>query len=176
MAIADPNFSLFVPVRLVANPTNLGGAFPHGGIEIGPIRDGRFAQGGQTRERTAEEFGGEVVEDFIAGRDSILFACVLDGIKDAGLAKIWPRGSPKYPDSLTPGYRGTAFGFKLLVAPRDTTNHPGVILYNAYPLEDETNEMRFGIEEEFGYPVMFRGVRDGTNRVFDVDLLSALSL
>lgn len=176
MTIAAANFSLFVPVRLVANPTALGSAFPHGGVEIGPIRDGEFDQGGQTRELTAEEFGGEVVEDFIVGRNSILFACVLDGIKDAGLSRIWPRGSPNYPGSLTPGYRGTDYGFKLLVAPRDTTNHPGVIIYNAYPLEEESNKMRFGIEEEFGYAIMFRGVRDSTGRVFDVDLLSALSL
>jgi hypothetical protein len=63
------------PGRLCKTPTNLAAAFPHGGTELGVVRDMVFRPMVSTTPIHAEEFGRTV--EVIVTKESAVFACVL---------------------------------------------------------------------------------------------------
>lgn len=170
----NPINSLRIPGRLCADPTNLAGAFPHGGTDLGLVSEQRFRLNAERGEVRAEEFGGEATEYVIAGQSPV-YAAFLTGLDSNMLAKIFESGF-KYPGSNAPGTLGSARGFKLLFSPRDTVNHPGLIVYNAVGLPDVAAELSFATNLDTGLLVVFKGLRSASGNIYQVDKLGALTL
>lgn len=182
--LADPANSLQVPGRLVAAPTDLSVVFPHGGTDLGLAAATAFRFNHAQRPITAEEYGGEIVE-IVEGGEAAVLVTVLRGISDAAVEKVFPHTVTggdtgekivRYPGTRVPGTLASVRKFKLLFAPEDTTNHPGVLLYNVLPLVDDSAELQMVIGGELGLPVVFFCTRDATNRVYEVAKLSDMTL
>lgn len=184
MAKARQDNVLRVPGRLIANPTDVKIASPFGGTELGMVSDVIFRPNLRRKEIHAEEHGGEIVDFVKAGQAPQLGAFVRGFDKDMVL-QIFEGSSASaktdqakvdYPTDAAPGTLGSAKGFKLLYAPDNTERHPAILLYNAIPLLEEVSEIRFALKTEFGIPVLFYGVRDVTNRVYQMQLMEDLVL
>lgn len=152
--------------RLVKDPTNLANPFPHGGTELGLVRDIRYRPGIKTRRVRAEEFG-RVVEGIIANAQGVIVA-VLRGWDVDAITAIYPfsavggSGAPLVttnPSSANAadraGRKVSDSAFTLVFAPTDEANHLFVIFDFALPMLEDTAELQFEIGTEFGLPVMF---------------------
>lgn len=184
MASADVRKVLRVPGRLCAAPTDLSTAFPHGGTALGIVRDLAFRPNLKQRRVTAEEFGGEIVETIIGGESCVL-ACVLRGMDNDAVTKAFLNTSAgsssgdrtiQYPGSSRAGTLGSSRSFKLLFSPRDTTNHHGLILYNAIPLVAESAELQLAIGQEMGIAVVFVAYRTSTPNLYQIAKLADMTL
>lgn len=184
MVIARQDNVLHIPGRLIAAPTDLTIASPFGGTELGMASDVIFRPNLRRKEIRAEEFGGEITDFvktgqapqlgmFIRGFDEDMILKVFDGSSKSTLT-----GKPQidYPTDAAPGTLASATGIVLLYAADNTEDHPSILLYNALPLIEEVTEIKFSIKDEFGIPVLFYGVRDATNRIYQMRLLEDLVL
>ncbi len=180
--------SLRVPGKLLADPTDLSIAFPHGATELGEVARIEFLKNQQSQVATGEEFGGSAIEVAIVGQSPIL-VCILRGLNNEMVDKVFPEtalgGSTSargisYTTAGTGnkarGYFGSSRAFKLLFRPRDATRHPALILYRAVPMIEDTAVMSFGIDEDLGMPVVFRGLPDGTGRTYQIQKLADMDL
>lgn len=177
-SILDPVKSLRVPGRLCRNPTDLSIAFPHGGEDLGLVTNMAFRPNQRRYEATGEEYGGETVETYVTG-ERILFVAALLGAPESGCIRIFRDATAariRYPGSSLPGSLGSAQSFKLLFSPRDKTVHPGLMIYKAIPMLDEAAEIAISLNTDFIIPVMFRGIRDGTGRVYEIAKLADMAI
>jgi len=182
LGLTDPTKSLRVPARVCATPTNLGIAFPHGGADLGHVANIIFLPNLQAREVDAEEFGGTAVEWIVAGERPLL-ALNVRGFTDAMVTRV-------FRETFTGGggdegirYNTTRGGdlisaqaFKLLVSPRDTINHPGLIIYRACPIIEETAEVPLGTRREIGLRVFFHAIKDATKGHYEIQKLADMTL
>ena len=184
MALLDPAKSLRVPARLCADPTDLATAFPHGGTDLGLVSNIVFRPNLKSRIVEAEEYGGEVVETIVAGESPIL-AVFLTGFNNEMTSRVFREtavGSSsgdqviRYTSTTVAGTLGSAKKFKMLLSPRDTTDHPGLLFYNALPLIEEIAEFRWSIDDSLGVPAVFRGIRDSNGKVYEIAKLEDMSL
>lgn len=184
MSLLDPNSSLRVPGRLVADPTNVATAFPHGGTSLGLVRAISFRPGYLTEGLPFEEYGGKIGE-LIDGGESTRLGVVLVGFDDDMTSRIFPETSVgggagkrglKSSDATRAGRLGSASGFKLLFSPRDTANHPALILYNAVANFEEAGEIALGTEENVGIALVFEALRDTSKRDWQLQRLQDIDL
>lgn len=184
MALASANNILRVPGRLIAAPTDLTIASPFGGTELGMASDIIFRPNQLRAEIRAEEYGAEIVDHVKTGQSPQL-GMFIRGFDTDMIQELFEGSSEStktgetlvdYPTDAAPGTLGTAKGIKLLYAPDNIEDHPGLLLYNAYALLEEVSEIRFSRKTEFGLPVLFYGVRDATNRVYQLGLMEDLVL
>lgn len=184
MSSADPRSILKIPGRLVKDPTDLTADFPHGGTELGIVRERVFRVIQRRQIITANEFGLEPAEVIESGQTAV-FACTLRGFDVNAVAQIFPdvvtstdSGFPviRYPGSARAGELASGRAFKLLFSPRNTEEHPGFVFYNAIPLMAETMEMDFSADREFGINVVFQAIRDNATppKVYQIGLLADL--
>ena len=75
--------------RLTWNPTDLTAAFPHGGTELGVVRDLVFRFGLETEEILAEEWGNVPTEYVHVGSSAFLAAILREFDNDA-ISTIFP--------------------------------------------------------------------------------------
>lgn len=184
MAIARADNILRIPGRLVADPTDLTIAFPFGGTALGMASDIIFRPNAQRAEIRAEEQGGAIVDHvkngespqlgmFIRGFDPDMIPKVFEGSTVSTKTK---EAKIAYPADAAPGTLASATGIKLLYAADNFEDHLSLLLYNAYALLEEVSEIRFSRKTEFGVPVLFHGIRDATNRVYQLRLMEDLVL
>lgn len=182
--LLDPAASLRIPGRLCADPNNLAGAYPHGGVDLGLVRAISFRPGHMSEGLPFEEYGGETGEVLHGGRTPRL-GVVLVGFTDQMVSRVFPetfvggtqakRGF-RQTSGVLAGRLGSASGFKLFFSPRDTTNHPALILYNAVPIIESIAEIPLNTVENCGVAVVFEALRDGTSRNYAVQRIQDIAL
>ncbi len=165
--------------RLVASPTDLGAAFPHGGTDLGEVLDIDFATEIKDADVESEVKGGEIVETVVACERAQL-QVVLGAMTTAMLAKVLDA-----PDSdggsyaASGGDGGTRLGssreFVLLYAPRRSTE-PGLLMFRAMPMWGRSSTIHLGIRRAPGALVTFKGIRHATKGTYQLRPFSALEL
>ncbi len=184
MALARADNILRIPGRLIAAPTDLTIPSPFGGTELGMASDIIWRPNQRRKEIHGEEYGGEIV-DFVKTGQAPQLGMFIRGFDEDMILKVFEgssvstkTGKPQvdYPTDEAPGTLASATGFKLLYAPDNTEDHPGILLYNAVALLEEVSEIRFSRKIEFGIAVLFYGIRDATNRIYQKMLMEGMVL
>jgi hypothetical protein len=171
------------PGRLVKNPTNLSAVYPHGGTELGVVRDMAFKANIKTANMVAEEFGRPVEVLFMGEEaafagvlrtwDNDLMAALFYGTQTDTHGDVGLVGNAK---TYRPGYPLTRKGIVLLFSPTAVDRQKHILIYNAVPVVDEAFEMKNSINEEFGCPFFFQAIPDAIGRTYSIDLRANLSL
>jgi len=183
MSQANPRNVLKIKGSFVKDPTDLTIAFPHGGTALGLAKEIVWEPNIEHFDIIAEEFGGEVTESIALGHVPIIGA-VLRGFDNDAISALFPHSSVgasgfqkiEYPGTLRAGRGQADNSFKLLFSPKDTERHNFIIFYNAIPMPDIAASMQLSIDIEFGIAVMFKGIRDGTSRVYAIGRKGDLTL
>jgi hypothetical protein len=192
MATADISEALRVPGRLIKNPTDLTAARPGGGTDLGEVADIVFLVGQKHGVIVAEEFGGQVVEDVMAGESAVLTAVLRQFDEDA-LGSVFPNAAAgsvtgkrkiEYAPGKTsggyklPGTMRSTLAFKLVFWPDDVLRHRFLVLYKAMPMVDESAKLQFHMNAEVGIPVVFQGIPDTANsyRTYDIGFRRDITL
>ena len=191
--MASPNVRniLRLPGRLVAAPTNLLAAYPHGGVELGVVRDVEFRPGIKASLVTAEEYGGVVTEAIYAGEAPIL-ACVLRSFDNDLIERLFlntsvPVVSGASGDRIILGRAsgagvnraGTlrdASAIVLLFTPKNVDMHPMVLIRRAIPMVEETAALALSLSQELGLGLVFYCAPDSSGRTYDVGKRQDLTL
>ena len=188
MSAPDVRDVLRVPGKLVINPTDITAAFPHGGTEIGLVRDSQLRFGYRTDLVHAEEWGGQPVESVYCG-EVALFAAVLREWDDDALSNVFPNtGTGAISGNRTilgrvsggsfnrAGYLLSGKSFVLCFSPRSVDRHPMVIVRKAIPMVEETALLQLSLAEELGIGVVFQAIPDSSGRLYDVGKRGDLTL
>jgi len=188
MAISNPRNIRRFRGRLVWNPTDLAATFPHGGTEIGVVRDLIFRFGIETEEIRAEEWGNVPTEYVYTGSSAFL-AAILREFDNNALDAIFPdtpTGSATGDQTIRGAVSGSGvtFGGTLLstqsgilaVSPESPETQEFLILYNAIPMPDEASRLQISAGDELGIAVVFRAVTDSTDRLWNIGKRRDLSL
>ncbi len=146
--------------RLVAGVTTLTGAFPHSGTALGLVTEAAFRVLPLNYFIRAEEFAGEIA-DIIEGAEDVWFACLTQGANAAMLDELFGSSDRHYPSSNKPANRlASGRATSIVYSPRDAGAFGGIVLYNAIPMWDPDSRIPLNIQEDFGFPIFFRGTRD----------------
>lgn len=167
--MATPNVRdiLRVPGKLCINPTNLTAAFPHGGTALGIVHDVAIRLEQPCQYITAEEYGNQKIEGVIVTSGCSL-GFILRGWDNDCLNRLFPNTflggvtGKRYivdPGTIRPGERLTSRAVVLLFSPDDPNRHPMFEMFSAVPAVDETREIQMRMDEDFGIPVIFHGLR-----------------
>ncbi len=188
MATSNPRNIRRFRGRLTWNPTDLTTVFPHGGTELGLVRDSRFRFGIATEEIRAEEWGNVPTEYVYKGSSAFLAAILREFDNDA-LGVIFPdtpTGSATSDQILRGAVSGSGVTLGgtllsiqsgvLVVSPESPETQEFLVLYNAIPMPEETAELQISAGEELGMAVVFRAVPDVTHRMWNIGKRRDLSL
>lgn len=172
--------------RLVANPTDLTLAYPHGGEELGLVARGRFVPNIRHQIVRAEEFGAQVTEVVRSGTGSAVLLALMRGYDDDMVKRVFPSTSVGTSSNTrlveadaVSGGQGTLLSTSSIVlffSPEDVDQHPSILMYNALPLVEEAAEMQLDISSELTVAVAFRLVHDATFRNYRIGRREDLSL
>ena len=188
MATGNPRNIRRFRGRLAWNPTDLTAAFPHGGTELGLVRDLIFRFGIETEEIRAEEWGNIPTEYVYKGSSAFLAAFLREFDNDA-IGTIFP-DAPKGSATGDQIIRGAASGAGvtfggvllstvsgvLVVSPDSPERQEFLLLYNAFPMPEETAELQISAGAEVGMAVVFRACPDSTDRMWNIGKRRDLSL
>lgn len=188
MATSNPRNIRRFRGRIVWNPSSLTSAFPHGGTEIGVVRDLVFRFGIETEEIRAEEWGNVPTEYVYTGSSAFLAAILREFDNDA-LDAIFP-DTPTGSVTSEQTIRGAASGSGvtlggtllsgqsgvLVVSPEAPETQEFLVLYNAIPMPEEASRLQISAGEEMGIAVVFRAVPDSTHRMWHIGKRRDLSL
>lgn len=182
MASPDENKSYLVSGRLAYGCDNLSTEWPHGGTGLGLVGSIYLEPPGGVIRLPAEDLGGASSAVIYVGGDAVLGASVenWDDAASAGvLSAVFPnvttintRHRIDWP--ATPGTQPTALE-PLVFTPRDST-HPGLILYKAVPLLEESARLWLSSYRFLRVPLLFLGLADASDRVAAMGRLSDLQL
>lgn len=192
MATKNVRNVLYLPGRLAVSPTNLASDFPHGGTELGVVRDAQFRPNIRHHKIIAEEFG-RPVGAVVASEEAVLMGVLRSWDDDMirrlfhntqvdsdGVRGILGRASlPAQQSGTAPnraGYDRVADAVTLVYSPRAVDQHQMLVLYNAVPLVDEAAELQLSIGEEFGLAFAFMCTPDVQGRDYAWDLRANLTL
>lgn len=185
MAVADVRNVQYIRGRLAKAPTDFTAAFPHGGTALGlfgkielrivPIRG----------EVTAEEYHGIPVE-VIEGGERVVVGALLREYDADAISTLFPgtstgtkTGKPVVARTFTTlrGGLGSARSVALVFSPEDTEARPALYLPRAVPLLAEQASLSYSISREWGVPVMFLALPDGSasGRIYQIGLLEDLT-
>jgi hypothetical protein len=198
MGAADTRHVLTVPVRLVADPTNLSVPFPYGGTALGLARDVEFVPNVQVKTVTAEEWGGNVVESYYCGEHATLTAVlrhwdgdameavypgIASGSSGTNLLVYTPAASVASGAASGATKAGTSLASLsciLLAVPyahgEVQTKLPALIIYRAVPALDQAQRLQYAIGEEWGLAVAWQCTPDSSGRVYKMGKIGDLSL
>ncbi len=178
---------LRVSGRVCFGPTDLSTEYPHGGTDLGRIRNAIFTFKEDAQEIRAEEFGGATVDYVWQGYRGAL-ACVFREWDIAAMQQSCPNTSTGSSGQVL--ISGQVFGttadtpvgslvsdraIKLLVSPRDPA-HPGLLLYEAFPMLEESSRMQISIGADFGLAAVFRSSHKSTGETFQAGLIEDMTL
>ena len=188
MATGNPRNIRRFRGRLTWNPTDLTTAFPHGGTELGVVRDLVFRFGIQTEEIRAEEWGNVPTEYVYVGSSAFMAAILREFDNDA-LDTIFldtPAGATTGDQILRGAVAGagvpeggtllSTISGVLVVSPDSPQVQEFLVLYNAFPMPEETAELQFSAGAEVGMAVVFRACPDATFRQWNIGKRRDLSL
>jgi len=162
----------------VAGDLYWGGSSPASpGSSLGSTRASRFLPNVRTRDITAEEWGGQVVETVYAGEAPVLISILREWDATA-VGEVFPQGASPMnvrSGSSRPGaLLGETKGGVLYFKPR-ASSHPGVWFYRAVPLPRDAAELNLAAGTEIGFGVVFRATPDSQGRVYDVGTAAGIS-
>lgn len=181
---SDPRNITSIPGRLVINPTSLTSAYPGGGTGLGIVQDIELHLEQPYKMVMAEEFGGQAVEGTIAREGCVLGAIIRSWDKDA-LQRLFPNttlGSTTQkrkvaaPGSIRPGEKLSDRSVVLVFWPDDTDRHPFFVMRRALPCVKETADVALRIDQEYGIPVLFVGIQDTSQRLYDWGLAHDITM
>lgn len=171
------------PGRLVAAPTDLTIAFPHGGMALGLHHTLRFRNNVIYREITDEAFGHATYEVLQCGEQAVLVG-VTRGFDNDMMTKLFLNSAAgsssgdrvvSYPGSNPEGSKLSDDAFVLLFSP-DDSNNPGLLMYNAAPRLDIAQDVTFKLNREMGFGFSFALLRRTSGEVYDIGKLEDLTL
>jgi len=183
MTTPDIRLALQVPGQLCHTPTSLTAAFPHGGTALGEVSQVVVSPNYTVAYITYETYGTEVTEVVHTGESWVIGFSLRTWDEDA-LNKVFVNTAA----GATSGHRvvhgagtnpaGYTLSSKSLIlcfSPDNADQHPMVMFYKAVPLVDASARlaMRRGTNLEF--PIMFRALRDSSNRQVRMGMRSDLS-
>jgi len=185
----DLNDVVQVPGRLCINPTNLATDFPHGGTELGTVRECYVEDLTTTWEVRAEEYGGEVVESVYTG-SGYAFGCILRQFDDTALSTIFPntvlgtvtqRRGIYWPQktggsAVREGHLLSSRSVKLLFSPLDSVRNRAVYFFRALPRVAETARVMLSFKDRAEIPVIFLAIRDSAGQGTAIDFLKNITL
>lgn len=181
--LLDNAKSLRIPGRLCKDPTAIG-TYPHGGTDLGYVSGVTFAMGIISSPVIGEEKGGKIV-DRVKAKGTPIIGCFLEGFNNEMVKAVFKEtftgGSTgaegiRQTTTTKSGRLGSDDAFKLLFSPRNTTDHPGIVLYNAIPLIELTAEINLNTEFDGGMFVFFEALENGSGKDFEMQLLADMSL
>lgn len=188
MATSNPRNIRRFRGRLTWNPTDLTTAFPHGGTELGLVRDLIFRFGIETEEIRAEEWGNVPTEYVYKGSSAFLTAILREFDNDA-IGVIFPdtptgsvtgdqiiRGAVSTADVTIGGTLLSTLSGVLVVSPDSPESQEFLVLYNALPLVEETSQLQISAGDEMGIAVVFRAIPDASHRMWNIGKRRDLSL
>lgn len=183
MGTSDKTKVYRIPGRLAHTPTNLGTAFPHGGTALGITSSVRLEYSIEYLENIDPEKGGHA--EVIEGPATVRLYVMMRQWDNDTISKIFPHSAvgsstnriARYPGTIRPGrlLSGSAIT-PLIWTPNNATTHPTILLYKALPMLSQPFTLRMSAFSELALAVEFVGIRDASSRVFDMGLLSDLSL
>lgn len=176
---------LRVPGRLAYGCTDLSLAWPHGGTGLGSIRQVAWVSRAVPYPVTLEAMGGEPVEYIEPGIDCWL-ACTLRTNDDDPISKVFrntaagtssQRRVVTEPGTVRAGNWMSGRAVSPLVFTPDGSLHalsrstpdadaPFIILYRAIPMLREDLEIPLERTDEWAIQTTWRGIRDGSDRVY----------
>lgn len=186
-SIASSGAAPAEPGDIVDSPTGFssGPAIPnYGGIEVGKTRAFAIQPLGRAFRVQSEGLGEAsdvlesnneyVVSFFVRGWDDDAIEQFLGGGYAAGATTrhaVWSE-----PGSVTPGASASLRAKKVLYVPDDTRHVPAVLVYAGVPDWSDAAELALQRTEEFGLPISLDCLRDSSDRILQVGLLSDLTL
>lgn len=168
--------SIHVPGRLCANPTDLGAAFPHGGTDLGSVVAHDFFPQAINPDVEDESLGGERTETLLAC-ERALYQVILGGFSSAMAVRVLARsiaGGGGY-GAGDDSRLASAREFVLLFSPRYADRHPGLIIWRACGSWRESTQLALAANREIGAAAAFRGLRDATKGVYEINRLSEMT-
>jgi hypothetical protein len=172
------------PGRLVVAPTNLGVAYPYGGVEVGKTRLVVVRVLG-TNVRVESEGLGEAT-DVLERQNHFVFSCFLRGWDDDAIEQLWPdnftvgaaTGHAVFdaPGRSVPGASMLDRAKVLLYVPDNVAEVPAVLIYRGVPDWSDSAEMAFQRGDELGLPLAVECLRSASGRILKIGRLADLSL
>lgn len=184
MATADPRAILNVPGRICYGPSDLSTAYPHGGTDLGSVRQVVVRRVDARHEIRDEAFGQEI-RDIVWGGENWALAFILRQFDENAVATIFPNTATgtttqhigiAAPGTVRPGTLLGTRSVVLLFSPYAPEISPACLFYKAIPLPEETVELNLAIGKRFEIGCVFVGVRDTSNRIAQVKFIKDLSL
>lgn len=169
--------------RVIVNPTSLT-EYPYGGTDIGLSRGMVLRFPNQGAPVFSEGLGG--VTDYLEPDDYAILSFFVRGRSDEAARLFFSdnqsagsvSGHRKltWPQSSVAGASALSRAVSILFVPDDIHHVPALLCYNAIPDLDSGAEIMFQREEEYGLPVAFHLLRSSAGKVFELGMLSDLSL
>lgn len=194
MAADDPRRILRAPGRLSFGCTDLTAVWPHGGTGLGATKKVQFQRAGMAYPVTMEAAGGEPVE-YLEPGVVVALGAMLRTFHDDAVDLLFRNTSAgaetqrqviAEPGTVRAGNWMSGRGVVLVFTPEGATqaqaatapdvDAPFVVFFNAIPLIREQAELELERGVEFGIPVLFRGIRDSSARVWAMGPRADLSL
>ena len=160
-----------IPGRMCINPTDIQGTdFPHGGTALGLLRSKAVRRTTEQYTITAEELGGAPYQ-VVMDRETPIFVAIMATWDEAIVSQLFggsvgaatKRGV--ITRTLNVQRAGTRLEGHVLYLSPDDPDDPGLIYYNAVPLERMESEAMFAASEEHGIALSWHGLPDGQYRV-----------
>lgn len=184
MAASSAARIIRAPGRLVADPTNLTVAYPHGGTELGLVRL-VIVQPLGSPFRVESEGLGEAT-DVLDGPEHYVFGCMLRGWDDDAvqtcLADHYTAGAISghalfsAPGNAHPGGSAIPRAHAFLYVPDDVVNVPAVILYRGIPDWSDGAEMAMQRGDELGLAISIECLRNDDGHILQIGRMADLSL
>lgn len=170
--------------RLVADPTDLRTAYPHGGVEIGLTRMVVVQPLGSPLRVESEGLGEAT--DVLDGPERYVLACLLRGWDDDAIRLCFSEhyevgaisGHAVYsaPGNAHPGGSALTRAHAFLFRPDDTIHVPAVMIYRGIPDWSDGAELAMQRGEELLLPMTIDCLRNDSGHILQIGRLADLSI
>ena len=183
MAAPDIRAALQVPGKLCYGPSDLTTAYPHGGTALGEVGQVAVSPNYTVRLITYETYGTEVTEVIHTGESWVIAFALRTWDNDA-ISTIFPNSAAgattKYrvihgAGTNAAGYTLSSKSVVLCFSPENIDLSPMVMMYKATPLVDETARLALRRGTNLDFPLMFRCLRDSSDKSVRMGLRADLS-
>lgn len=169
--------------RLIQNPADTTSAPNYGGTVLGTIQAFAIERITRSDGITGEEFGGELVDSVYLGEEIIVTAELRVWDVD-GLTAFFPNIAAgtgtipniSYPGTIEAGDLWTDKGSVLMYVPDDVTAHPALVVFNALPIPEDSQQLTFSHFDDLFVDITFVGVRNAANKVYVIADLQDIAL
>lgn len=164
---------LSVPGKLYINPSGLTSPANYG-TPLGIVHDVEVITDVPTAYITAEEYAGERVEGQMVGAGCAI-GFILRGWDKNAIQQLYPNTvagtvtGKRYvqsPGTIRPGEPLSNRSVVLLFAPDDPDRHMMFLMRRALPAIEANAKLAMRLDQEFGIPALFYGIRDTSSRMY----------